>query len=64
VDAFVSKTVPIYFGNPKISKEFNSESYIDVSAFNSFKEAVYLAIDIFKSRMMYQEITAKPLKSK
>jgi 4-phospho-D-threonate 3-dehydrogenase / 4-phospho-D-erythronate 3-dehydrogenase len=32
--------------------------------YNSFKEAVYLAIDIFKSRMIHQEITAKPLKSK
>lgn len=31
---------------------------------NSFTEAIYTAIDIFKSRNEYQEITAKPLKTK
>ncbi|MBK0369824.1 4-hydroxythreonine-4-phosphate dehydrogenase PdxA [Flavobacterium agrisoli] len=36
----------------------------DIADFNSFKEAVYLAIDIFRSRKQYEEITAKPLKIK
>ena len=31
---------------------------------NSFTEAIYTGIDIFKSRNEYQEITAKPLKTK
>lgn len=35
-----------------------------IAAFNSFKEAVYLAIDIFKSRMQHAEISQKPLKIK
>ena len=32
--------------------------------FNSFKEAVYLAIDIYNSRNQYAEISKKPLKTK
>ena len=36
----------------------------DMADFNSFKEAVYLAIDIFRSRNQYEEITEKPLKIK
>lgn len=32
--------------------------------FNSFKEAVYLAIDIFNSRIQYAEISQRPLKIK
>ncbi len=32
--------------------------------FNSFKEAVYLAIDIYNSRNEYAEISKKPLKIK
>jgi 4-phospho-D-threonate 3-dehydrogenase / 4-phospho-D-erythronate 3-dehydrogenase len=35
-----------------------------IADFNSFKEALYLAIDIFKSRISYEEISKKPLKSK
>ncbi len=31
---------------------------------NSFREAVYLALDIYKSRMEYAEISSKPLKIK
>nr|WP_315172826.1 4-hydroxythreonine-4-phosphate dehydrogenase PdxA [uncultured Flavobacterium sp.] len=32
--------------------------------FTSFKEAVYLAIDIYKSRIQYEEVSSNPLKSK
>ncbi|MDD5149673.1 MAG: 4-hydroxythreonine-4-phosphate dehydrogenase PdxA [Flavobacterium sp.] len=35
-----------------------------IADFNSFKEAVYLAIDIFNSRNAYDEISQKPLKIK
>ncbi len=35
-----------------------------VADFNSFKEAVYLAIDIYNSRNQYTEISKKPLKTK
>lgn len=36
----------------------------DMADYNSFKEAVYLAIDIFNSRNQYEEISQKPLKIK
>jgi 4-hydroxythreonine-4-phosphate dehydrogenase len=36
----------------------------DMADYNSFKEAVYLAIDIYRSRNQYEEISAKPLKIK
>ncbi len=32
--------------------------------YNSFKEAVYLAIDVYRSRIQYEEITENPLKVK
>ncbi|MFE3867587.1 4-hydroxythreonine-4-phosphate dehydrogenase PdxA [Flavobacterium sp. LS2P90] len=35
-----------------------------IADYNSFKEAVYLAIDIYNSRNQYKEISAKPLKTK
>lgn len=35
-----------------------------IADYNSFKEAVYLAIDIFNSRNEYTEISRKPLKTK
>ena len=35
-----------------------------VADYNSFKEAVYLALDVFRSRLQYAEISQKPLKVK
>ena len=35
-----------------------------IADYNSFKEAVYLAIDIYNSRNEYKEISEKPLKTK
>jgi len=35
-----------------------------IADFNSFKEAIYLAIDIYNSRNQYAEISLKPLKTK
>ena len=35
-----------------------------IADYNSFKEAVYLAIDIYHSRNQYAEISQKPLKTK
>jgi len=32
--------------------------------FTSFKEAVYLALDIYKSRIQHQEVVLNPLKTK
>ncbi len=36
----------------------------DKADYNSFKEAIYLAIDIYNSRNLYEEISQKPLKTK
>jgi 4-hydroxythreonine-4-phosphate dehydrogenase len=34
----------------------------DVADFNSFKEAIYLAIDVYRSRINFKEISEKPLR--
>ncbi len=39
-DAFLSKTIPIYFGNPNVVKEFNSKAFINVHNFKNLKELV------------------------
>ncbi|PVX46136.1 4-hydroxythreonine-4-phosphate dehydrogenase [Flavobacterium sp. 103] len=36
----------------------------NIADYNSFKEAVYLAIDVYNSRNQYAEISEKPLKTK
>ena len=40
MESFASKSVPIYWGNPDIAKEFNPDSFINCHDFASFDEAV------------------------
>lgn len=35
-----------------------------IADFNSFKEAVYLAIDVYRSRIQHEEMVKNPLKVK
>jgi len=35
-----------------------------IADYNSFKEAVYTAIDIYNSRCQYQEMSKNPMKTK
>lgn len=40
IEAFASGTVPIYWGNPDIAKEFNPEAFINCHDFDSFEAVV------------------------
>ena len=40
VQAFAARTVPIYWGDPKISRVFNPDAFINVSDYSSFEEVI------------------------
>lgn len=40
VQAFAARTVPIYWGDPLISRAFNPEAFINVSDYSSFEEVI------------------------
>ena len=40
VQAFASRTIPIYWGDPTVSQHFNTESFINCNDYNSFDEVV------------------------
>lgn len=64
-DALDACSVPIYFGNPSISKEFNPRAFINFNTFPSFKEGVeYLKMvdqnDQLYKQMLMEEPFADP----
>lgn len=40
VDAFLANTIPIYWGDPLISKVFNENKFINVSHYSSYEEVI------------------------
>lgn len=40
IEAKAAGTIPIYWGNPEIAKEFNSKSFINCHDYNTFEEVI------------------------
>ncbi|SOC80347.1 Glycosyltransferase family 10 (fucosyltransferase) C-term [Salinimicrobium sediminis] len=38
--AYITNTIPIYWGNPEVTKDFNSKSLINCHEFKTFKEVI------------------------
>lgn len=56
VDAFRAKTIPVYFGDPTISNDFNMKSFVDVLEFPSIEKAVERVIEIDKNDELYVDM--------
>ncbi|MFN8256703.1 MAG: glycosyltransferase family 10 [Bacteroidales bacterium] len=52
--------LPIYWGNPLISKEFNSKSFINLMDFKNFDQAIEHIIKIDSDDSLYKEYLSEP----
>ena len=60
VDAFVSGTVPIYWGDPLIHKHFNSKAFINCADYSSWDEVVEKIIEIDQDDDLYMQYLSEP----
>lgn len=51
--AFETHSIPIYFGDPDVHKDFNTKAFIDYSSFNSVEDLVNKVIEIDQNDDMY-----------
>ncbi len=56
VHAFWAKSIPIYYGDPDISNDFNEKSFIDCLKYPSIKDAVEKVIEIDKNDDLYVDM--------
>lgn len=62
MEAFTAGTIPIYWGDPGVVKDFNPESFINAHDFNSFDEVVARVKEIDNDDALYLKIrNANPL---
>ena len=53
-------SIPIYWGNPVIDKEFNTKSFVNFYDFNGFDEMIEYIIELDKNGDRYLEIINQP----
>lgn len=58
--AYISNTIPIYWGNPEIDRDFNTESFINCHDYESFAEVIERIIEIDQNEQLYKSILTAP----
>ena len=53
-------SMPIYWGNPKISEEFNTNSFVNFYDFNNMSDMVEYIIELDKNNELYIEKLKEP----
>lgn len=63
VNAFIAKTIPIYWGNPLVGEEFNTKRFINCHDFKDFDEVIEYIKKIDADDNLYLEIINQPVLS-
>lgn len=57
---FISKTIPIYWGDPEVTKDFNLKSFINCHDFNNFEAVINRIKEIDNDDDLYVSILNEP----
>lgn len=60
VEALAARTVPIYWGDPKIGNIFNTRAFINVSDFDSFEDVIEYVKKVDSDDELYLSILKEP----
>lgn len=60
VEAMLAGSVPIYWGNSDIQKDFNPKSFIDVSKFSNFDRAIEYILKVDNNKELYISYLREP----
>lgn len=61
VSSMLAGTVPIYWGNPNIHKEFNSKRFINCHDYNSFDEVLARVKEVDTNDDLYLQMVNEPM---
>ena len=53
-------SIPIYWGNPKMERDFNTGSFLNVHDFRTFDDAIDRIIEIDNNESLYRQYLQQP----
>lgn len=60
LQAFAAATIPIYYGDPLVSKEFNSKAFINCHEYDSFEEVIKRIKEIDMNDELFAQYIKEP----
>ena len=61
VHPLLVNSIPIYFGNEKVGKDFNTKCFINYNDFNNMKEFIKHIINVDKDDELYKQYLEQPI---
>ncbi|WP_300440071.1 glycosyltransferase family 10 [Christiangramia sp.] len=58
--AFIANSIPIYWGNPQVGKDFNNHAFINCHEYNNFEEVIEKVKEIDTNTELYLAMLAQP----
>ena len=59
-EPMMQNSIPIYYGNPDVVKDFNPKSFINVHDFKDFEEAIEYVKKVDNDDKLYKQIISEP----
>lgn len=60
IEAFAARTIPIYWGDPKVGKIFNTKAMINVADFEDFDAVIKQIDELENNEQQYMEMLRQP----
>lgn len=61
LQAFAAGTIPIYWGDPSVTKDFNEKAFINCHAYSNFEEVMSKVIEIDQNDELYYQYLREPI---
>lgn len=59
-DAMAVRSIPIYWGNPDIHRDFNPKSFVNLHDFSSIDDAIEYIVALDRDDELYRKVLAEP----
>lgn len=60
MDAMIANCIPIYWGDPCVDKNFNSDSFVNISNFSNIDDAIDYIVELDRNDDKYIAMLSKP----
>lgn len=62
-EALLANTIPIYYGNPLVARDFNPDTYINCHEFENFEAVIERVIEIDSNNSMFRKYIEAPIRT-
>jgi hypothetical protein len=60
IEPMLVGSIPIYWGNAEVAKDFNTRSFVNINDFDSYREAIEFIIELDNNDEKYRAMAAAP----